>query len=74
MGSTLRALAERSKVATDMLELERQAQSAVAQYKAAVANLEKLAGELDGDDAAEVRGVKQALEAAAEEAGIGGRK
>ena len=74
MGSTLRALAERSKVATDMLDLERQAQSAVAQYKAAVANLEKLAGELDGDDAAEVCGVKQALEAAAEEAGIGGRK
>ena len=74
MGSTLRALAERSKVATDMLDLERQAQSAVAQYKAAVANLEKLAGELAGDDAAEVRGVKQALEAAAEEAGIGGRK
>lgn len=30
--TTLRALAERSKVATDMLELERQAQSAVAQY------------------------------------------
>ena len=72
--TTLRALAERSKVAQDMLDLERQAQSAVAQYKAAVANLEKLAGELAGDDATEVRGVKQALESVAEEAGIGGRK